>query len=476
MIVVIGGGVSGLTAAFYLARGGAEVCVLEGTSRLGGNLRTEAHDGFLYDVGPDSFLRTKPAGVELCRDLGLEAELIQPLPTAARVLVAFEGALHPMPEGLSLGVPRRPLALLRTSLLSPAGKTRALLEPFVPSLDAQHEESISEFLERRVGDEVAERLVAPLLAGVFAGDAERLSIEAAFPQLLEFERRYGSLTGGTLGAGPGPVSLLRGLWAARKKPARPESPFVSLTGGLGALIGRLTERLPAGSVRLGARVASLREAADGMQVELEGGDRLLAEHVIVTGPPWAAAPLVRSLDGELSAELAGVRGTPTATVFFGLRQGEIARPLDASGFIVPKGEAKILAATWVSSKWPGRAPEGSALVRAFVGGPRGEQLFGQPDAELIRVADAELTRLMGPLGRPSFARVFRYERGSPQLELGHKGRLGRISARLAGLPRVSLIGPGYDGVGIPDCARQARALAEALLNGGPQRHPHSGVV
>lgn len=473
MIVVIGGGVSGLAAAFHLAKGGADVRLLEASSRLGGNLRTEEHDGFLYDVGPDSFLRTKPAGVDLCRDLGLETDLIQPLPTAARVLVAFEGALHPMPEGLSLGVPRRPLALLQTSLLSPAGKTRALLEPFVSPSSEEREESIQEFLVRRVGEEAAERLVAPLLAGVFAGDPDRLSMQAAFPQLVEYEQRWGSLTGGTLNAGPGLLSLLRGLLTARKAPARPASPFVSLSRGLGALVTRLAERLPAGTVKLQARVSRLRPADDGISVELSDGERLLAEHVILTGPPWMAAPVVSDLDAVLAGELAQVRATPTATVFFGLRQAEVLRPLDASGFIVPRGEAKILAATWVSSKWPGRAPPGSALVRAFVGGPRGEQLFGQADDELVRVAEAELTRFMGPLGRPTFSRVFRYERGSPQLELGHGERLRRISARLAGLPRVSLIGPGYDGVGIPDCARQARAVAEALLKGG--RHS-SGVV
>lgn len=476
MIVVIGGGVSGLSAALHLTRGGAEVRLLEASSRLGGNIRTEEHDGFLYDVGPDSFLRTKPAAVQLCHDLGLGSELIEPLPQASRVLVAHEGVLHPMPEGLSLGVPRRPLSLLSTSLLSPAGKLRALLEPLVPRRSTDTEESIQAFLVRRVGEETAERLVAPLLAGVFAGDSERLSMHAAFPQLVEYEARFGSLTAGTLGADGGLRSLLKAVAKATTDGihGRP-SPFVSLRRGLGALIARLAAELPPGVVELGTTVTGLRPTHEGIGVERAGKPTLLAQHVIVAGPPWMASGLVRGFDARLSEELGQVRATPTATVFFGLSEREIERPLDASGFIVPRGEARILAATWVSSKWPGRAPAGRALVRAFVGGPRGATLFERDDRELVRVAREELTRFMGQLGAPLFARVFRYERGSPQPELGHLSRLQAIFGRLRAEPRLSLIGPGYEGVGIPDCARQARAVAEALLNGVP-RSTHSGVV
>lgn len=474
MIVVVGGGISGLATAFHLTRGGADVRLFEAGARLGGNLRTEEHDGFLYDVGPDGFLRAKQAGVELVRDLDLTPELIEPLPDASRVLVAYEGVLHAMPEGLSLGVPRRPLALLSTSLLSPAGKVRALLEPLVPTARGAREESIQEFLVRRVGDEVADRLVAPLLSGVFAGDPERLSMQAAFPQLAQYEARSGSLTAGTLGVQPGVWPLLRALWQNRRGAlaARTPSAFVSLARGLGSLTTRLAERLPPGVITLRAPISALTASQEGIWVERADGERCLARQVVVAGPPWFAAPLLRRLDPTLASELAGVRATPTATVYFGFREQDVARKLDASGFIVPRGEAQILASTWVSSKWPGRAPPGHALVRAFVGGPRGAHLFERGDEELTALALAELRRWMGPLGRPLFSRVFRYERGSPQLELGHLSRMRAVSDRLAREPRLSLIGPGYDGVGIPDCARQARAVAEALLNGGP----HSGVV
>ena len=468
-VVVVGGGISGLSAAYYLARGGAEVRLFEASARLGGNLRTEEHDGFLYDVGPDAFLRSKPAGVELCHDLELDSELIEPLPTAARVYVVQEGGLHAMPEGLSLGVPKSPWALFGSPLLSLSGALRALVEPLVPARAAGDDETIEQFLRRRLGQEMTERLVAPLLAGVFAGDAAHLSMAAAFPQLVDYEQRFGSLTAGTLGSSSWGM-LLQRVFAAAAEPKR--SPFLSLQRGLGSLVARLAERLPDGVVSLQTQVARLVSAQEGIWVELENGERLLARHVIVAGPPWMAARLVGAFDAALAKPLAEVRGTPTATVFFGLRAPDVERPLDASGFIVPPGEGRILASSWVSSKWAGRAPKGLALVRAFVGGPRGDALFAQEDGEIARVAWDELTRLMGDLGQPLFTRVYRYERGSPQPEVGHLERLRAISARLERFPALSLVGPGYEGVGIPDCIRQARALAEALLKGPP----YSGVV
>jgi protoporphyrinogen/coproporphyrinogen III oxidase len=472
-VVVVGGGISGLSAAYYLARGGAEVRLFEASDRLGGNLRTEEHDGFLYDVGPDAFLRTKPSVLDLCAELGIGSELVLPLPTATKVYVAHEGRLEAMPEGLSFGVPKHPLALLQTSLLSTSGKLRALLEPLVPKAPPDEDETLERFLTRRLGAEMSERLVAPLLAGVFAGDAAELSMQAAFPQLTGYEERFGSLTAGTLGAaGSGLGQLVGLLGRLRSLPEGTRSPFSSLARGLGSLATHVAERLPPGTVRMQTTVRGLTETTEGIWVELDRGERVLARHVVMTGPPWLAARVLGSFDDALALPLSQVRGTPTATVFFGLRAADVERPLDASGFIAPPGEARILASSWVSSKWPGRAPPGHALVRAFVGGPHGGQLFASGDEELTRVAWAELTRLMGPLGQPLFSRVYCYERGSPQPEIGHLARLRQISARLERFPRLSLIGPGYDGVGIPDCVRQARAVAEALLKGAP----YSGVV
>ncbi len=459
-VIVVGGGISGLTAAFHLVQGGEKVLLLEGNEELGGNIRTEQHDGFLYDVGPDSFLRTKPAAQELCEQLGLSEELISPRPQGARVYVALDGALHPMPEGLALGVPTRPGALLDSSLLSPEGKLRAFCEPFVPPAPEDWEESIFAFTARRLGSEMASRIAAPLLSGVFAGDAERLSMPAAFPQLVALERKFGSLFSGMNGG--------QSLWTSLfSKPTPRASPFLSLRCGLGSLIEALAATLPKEAIWKKTRVQRILSPAVDRPacVLLDDGRRLEARHIVIAGPPWVASDLLRSTDDELASSLGQVRGYPTATVFFGLRESEVHRELGGSGFIVPPGEGRILAATWISSKWSGRGQPKTALVRAFVGGARGDSILQHSDRELLGLAENELTRFMGPLGRPLFGRVFRYERGTPQPELGHAVRMERAWHRLQEMPWLSIIGPGYGGVGIPDCARRAREFAEGLLKG-----------
>ncbi len=451
--LVVGGGVTGLTVAYRLWQAGRPVILIEASGRTGGNICTERRDGFLYDVGPDSFLKTKPDAVKLCKDLGLELDLIAPRPGASRVLVAHDGALHPMPEGLSLGVPKRPGALLDSALLSGLGKARALLEPFVPRRREAAEESILAFTTRRLGSEMASKLVAPLLAGVFAGDASKLSMEAAFPQLVQLEQEYGSLFSG-MNRGK---SILSVLW---EEPRTQESPFLSLRGGLGQLIDALTQALPEGYVHLNERVTALKHAASEPHVvRVETEENFYeAGHVVLAGPPWSAAALLQELDTELFCELGAVRGHQTATVFFGLSEAQVEADLRGSGFIVPEGEGSILAGTFISSKWEGRAPQGQALVRAFLGGARAD-ISGQTDAQLERVAWQELSRLTGPLGSPLFSRVYRYLKGSPQPELGHLERLRAIDAMLRKYPWLSLAGSGLSGVGIPDCVRQAEALA-----------------
>ncbi len=456
-IVVVGGGVSGLSVAYFLRkhRPEVDVVVLEASERFGGNLRTERVEDCLFDVGADCFLRTRPWALELCRELGLEGELITPLTSGQGVYVAFEGALHRMPEGLSLGVPLRAAALLETELLSPWGKLRTMLEPCIPRRRDRSEETIREFAERRLGREMAERIAVPLLAGVVAGDPDRLSIEASFPQLVQFEREHGSLVRGMLASrGASWLSLLGDS-------KRPESPFVSLKKGMSRLVERLVEVLPDESLRTRMPVERIERTPSGYRVRLKEGNAIEAEGVIVALPPWSAAKV---LDDEAAREEIGeVRYSSTSTVFFAFDAGGVERKLDASGFIVPQGEGEILASTWVSSKWPGRAPEGTVLVRAFIGGTRNPELLDREDEVLERLALSELERLMGPLGSPRWSRVYRYRQGNPQPDVGHGARLERFRARMQAFPRLHVIGAGYGGVGIPDCVRQARDTARVLL-------------
>lgn len=478
-VVVVGGGVTGLAAAhaIHRERPDVELHLFEARERLGGNIATERHEGFVIDTGPDSFLRTKPDALDLCQELGLEGELVPTREAARHVFVAHQGHLELMPGGMALAVPTRIGPLLQTPLLSAVGKMRLLAEPLIPrSRSPGEDESIESFFTRRLGSEGALRLAAPLLGGIYAGDVSKLSIQATFPQLVELEARHGSLLRGFLAlelargkgaeAEESPSPTIRDVYAWLRRPgaAQAPSPFLSLRSGMGSLIDALARSLPSGVVRTGTPVTRLEKTEDGFRLEVKSGEVIAAENVILATQAHVSAKLVP--DAELSRDLGGIPYVSTATVFFGLDPRTIAHDLEGFGFIVPAGEADILASTWVSSKWEGRAPDGTALIRAFVGGARDPlRVASSTDAELVSLARTELERLMGTLGTPRFTRVYRYVGAGPQPHVGHAARLSRIAARLREIPGLHVAGAAYGGVGIPDCVRQARAVARAVLDG-----------
>lgn len=477
-IIVIGAGISGLAAAHRIARdgGNVELTVLEAQSRAGGNVVTERRDAFLLDGGPDSFVRTKAEGQRLVTELGLEGDLVSP--RSRRVYVAWRGGLAPFPAGMSLAIPTRLGPMLETPLLSWEAKTRALADLLLPSgwgRPPGEEESIASFIRRRFGDEAATVIAGPLLGGIYAGDVEALSIEATFPQLAALEARHGSLIRGLFaaqqrahrarGKPPGealPVARAGLVGWLRRGEDGARSPFLTLRHGLGTLISALVDRLPPGALQTDVEGIAIEETGGGFAVRRRRGAPLLADAVIVTTPAHVAARLIP--DPRLSSELAAIPYAGTATVFFALEASAVRRPLDGVGFIVPQGEARIIAGTWVSSKWPGRAPGGGVLLRAFLGGYRDRAVLDEhDDAGLAALAWRDLERLMGPLGVPRFQRVFRYAAANPQPVLGHTGRLARIAARLTAHPGLWLAGAAYDGVGIPDCIRQGETAARAAL-------------
>jgi oxygen-dependent protoporphyrinogen oxidase len=476
-VVIVGGGVTGLTAAhaIHRERPDVELHVFEARERLGGNIATERHEGFVIDTGPDSFLRTKPDAVDLCRELGLETELVPTREAARHVFVAHHGKLELMPGGMALAVPTRIGPLLETPLLSAVGKMRLLAEPIVPrSRSLGEDESIESFFTRRLGSEGARRLAAPLLGGIYAGDVSKLSIQATFPQLVELEARHGSLLRGFLAlelarnkAAEGQASPTLGdvyAWLRRAGAAQAPSPFLSLRSGMGSLIDALARSLPSGVAQTDSPVTQIDRTEHGFRVEVNGGEVFEADSVILAAQAHVAATLAP--DAELARDLGGIPYVSTATVFFALDPRAVAHTLEGFGFIVPEGEAEILASTWVSSKWDGRAPGGMALVRAFVGGARDPlRVASSTDAELVSLAKSELERLMGTLGTPHFTRVYRYIGAGPQPHVGHNARLARIAARLHEIPGLHVAGAAYGGVGIPDCVRQARAVARAVLEG-----------
>ena len=476
-LIVIGAGITGLSAAYAALRLRPEtqVTVLERSLHVGGCIVTEHQDGFVLDGGPDSFLKTKPAAIALCRQLGLEGELISVREAGRNVYVVHDGKLLPLPPGMALAVPTRLAPLLTTPLLSPAGKLRMLGDLLLPAhfLAPEDDESIAAFVARRFGREAADRLAAPLLGGIYSGDAETLSLRSTFPQLAEYERAHGSVVFGMFAAQvPGAshsrsrLGQLRALlrWMRRGDKLLP-SPFASFPRGMGQLVDALLSKLPEGTVRRGAEVVRLHPPATREKlwtVELAGGERLAADGVLLAAPARVCAGLVP--DAELSRELLAIPQGSTATVFIGLDRAGVAHPLDGSGFVVPKGQGRILAATWVSSKWEGRAPAGKVLLRTYLGGARDPELLSTAsDAELVSLARTELERLMGHLGQPELTRVFRYVDSRPQPVTGHGARLERIRAGVRRLPRLELAGAAYDGVGIPDCIRQAETAVSRLF-------------
>lgn len=480
-VVVVGGGVTGLTAAYAIHRARPDVAIhlFEARERLGGNITTDREDGFVIDGGPDSFIRTKPDAIDLCRELGLEPGLMPTRDVARHVFVAHRDRLEQMPGGMALAVPTRLRPLLETPLLGALGKLRLLAEPLVPRRRSSEDESIEAFFTRRLGAEGARVLAGPLLGGIYAGDVSKLSIQATFPQLVDLEQKYGSLLRGFLalelarGQEAGGPPSLRDVyaWLRRSGQAQAASPFLALRGGMGTLIDALARALPAGTVRTGTPVTRIQRIPGAFRVDA-GGESVTAGSVILAAPAHVAATLAP--DAELARDLAAIPYVSTATIFFGLDCRTVAHDLGGFGFIVPPGEAQILASTWVSSKWDGRAPEGLALVRAFVGGARDPgRVKGSTDDELVTLARTELERFMGPLGAARFTRVYRFTDAGPQPHVGHRARVERIAARLRSIPGLHVAGAAYDGVGIPDCVRQARAAASAVLAGMAEAHAAS---
>jgi oxygen-dependent protoporphyrinogen oxidase len=477
-VVVIGGGVTGLSAAYrvHTSRPDVEVTLVESRERLGGNIITERSDGFLIDGGPDSFLRTKPEAVALCKEIGLGDDLMTPRDDARKVYIVNRGRLELMPGGMALAVPTRVGPMLGTPILSFGGKLRMLGDLLIRGDGGDSDESIEDFIARRFGREAAQRIAAPLLGGIYAGDIAQLSMRATFPQLVDLEHKHGSLIRGLFAAqmarrgqtsnGSGRLRETARLvaWLKRDAEVAP-SPFYSLKGGMGSLIDALAKALPPDAIRRGRAARQLERLADGRwRVTLDDGQSLVADAVLLAAPAHVMAKLVP--DTELASELESIPYVSTATVFLAFDQSSVGRELDGVGFIVPPGEARILAGTWVSSKWSHRAPEGSVLLRAFVGGAesRGSvRVKEHSDDELARLAHEELERLMGPLGEPLFSRVFRYVDSNPQPVVGHTARLERIERRLGALAGLYVAGAPYEGVGIPDCVKQAEAAAARVL-------------
>ena len=453
-IAVVGGGVTGLAAALRLRRRapGAEVTLFEKGDRLGGEIHTERVDGFVIEAGADSFLTRKARGVGLCEELGLAGRLVARQAQHAGTFVRHGDALHPLPEGLTGMIPTRIDALTESALLSPRGHAARADECSVPAPADPREESIAGFVTRRFGREVYERIVEPLMAGIYGGDGERLSLDATFPQLRDLERRYGSIT--------------RGLAASRDDGvADAGPPFVSFAAGMGELIEHLEARLRDASILTGVEVVALEpRAGGGFGLVLAHGVDVEADLVILATPAPATARITRAFDRELSELHAAIAYASSVTVSLAFRERDLPRPVAGYGYVVPRVEGSdVVACTVASNKWPGRATDGHALFRVYLRAHQGGDITGETDDALVRAARHELKEIYGVAAPPVLVRASRWPAALPQYTLGHGGRVAHIRERLAAHRGLFVAGAAYAGVGIPDCIASGEAAADEAL-------------
>ena len=465
-IIVIGGGISGLAAAHRLtelSRTGStayRVTLLEASDRLGGVIATEHADNLLLELGPDSYITDKPAALRLCERLGLADRLIAPQHGALKLYTVHRGALEPLPEGFLLMAPTRVGSVLRSPLFSWGGKLRMGLEPLVSRRPDGGDESLASFVRRRLGREVLERVAQPLIGGIYASDPESLSLAAAMPRFPEMERNHGSVILGSRRA------QKRRAQAAGETGAR-WSLFVSIDGGMEVLVRRIEETLGPGVVRLGETVRELSWNPDARRWRVDTGHGSVeGDAVICTLPAFAAAQALAPLDSDLAGELGAIPFSSTATVNLAYRRSDIAHPLDGYGFVVPHVEhRKIMACTFSSVKYAGRAPDDTALLRCFAGGALQPDMLDQPDEALEAQVREDLEALLSISGTPILCRTTHYPDCMPQYNVGHLDRIERIEARLKRFPTLVLAGKSYRGVGIADCIHGGETAAEGIVEG-----------
>lgn len=460
-VIIVGGGIAGLSAAWYVQREALKrgldlhYTVLEQSNRWGGKIQTEQVEGFgnapfILEAGPDAFLTRKPWVLALARELGLSERILSVNQENSRTFVVNRGRPTPLPDGLQLLVPTKLLPFLRSPLFSIRGKLRIGLDVFIPRRQTQTDETLADFVRRRLGAEVLDKLAEPLLAGVYNAEPERQSILATFPQFPALEKRYGS--------------LIRGIQATQdERTADTTPPFISFETGTHELVKALVAQLT-GSLHLDAIVHGVKPSAGGMYtVMLDDGTQLQADAVIFALPAKTTAALLHESAPEAAAHLNTIRYAGIGTMYLGFRRSDVPHPLDGFGLVIPSSERRrIDGMTWISSKWNCRAPSGHALLRVFFGGPHTREMMELDDLNLLKLIRDEMRSLLGVQSPPVFHRIFRWHDGYPQYDVGHLERVAAIESALP--PGLYVTGSSYRGVGIPDCVKQGQAVAQQVIS------------
>jgi protoporphyrinogen/coproporphyrinogen III oxidase len=458
-IAIIGGGISGLSAAFALEqkrRAGApvEYVLFESSPRLGGVLVTDRVEGCLVEAGPDSFITEKPWAADLCRKIGLGDQLIGSNDSERKTYILTKGKLVVMPDGLMFMVPTKILPTVFSPLFSLRTKMRMAAEWFHPPHKASADETVAEMVERHYGPEMVDRLADPLLSGVYGGEASQLSVRAVLARFAEMEAKHGSLG--------------RAMLAARRKMAgtanRPAPPlFTSLKEGMQQMVDALLSRLDAGDLRTSSSVQSVIPQDGGWTVSA-GYQSDQFDALIIATPAQAASRLLQFADESLSRELGEIRYSSSVTVTLGYDE-TVRRSLPLGfGFLVPRSEGRrMLAATFVHNKFPHRAPENRAIVRCFLGGSRDEEILDSAEDQILQIVRGELQQIIGLTAEPLFTRVYKWKAAMAQYSVGHLERLQRIEALRRKLPGLALAGNGFNGIGVPDCVRSGTEAAAKVL-------------
>ncbi len=473
-VAIIGGGISGLAAAYRLRELAAahempiETALFERGMRVGGALETIRRDGFLMETGADSFLSEKPAAAKLAERLGIASELIGTQEQFRKTYVVREGRLVEIPEGFSLIAPTWFGPLLRSPLFSASGKLRMIIEPLIPRRRVTDDESLGAFVRRRLGREVLARVAQPLAGGIYTADPEMLSVSATMPRFVEMERRYGSVVRGLRAAARTRQAESRGTSGARW------SLFLGFRGGIGAIVDALAARL-AGKIHYGAEVAAIsRPSRDAHAIEsdatarwrigLRDGATFDADAIVCTVPAFAAASLLQLVHPELAQELFAIKYASAATVNLAFRTGDFPHAPAAFGFVVPAAEhRRIIAGSFSSLKFAGRAPVGMVLARVFLGGALQTEMMNLSDSEMIAAGRDEFARLLGVTAEPAITWVRRWPVSMPQYAVGHLARVAAIEGAVAGTPGLALAGAYLRGVGIPDCIASGERAAETTF-------------
>ncbi|GLG02237.1 protoporphyrinogen oxidase [Alicyclobacillus hesperidum subsp. aegles] len=466
-VAVIGGGITGLTAARHLIEKSrsagvpCDIVLYEKDSRLGGKIRTYREHGLVVEGGPDSMLARKPAGVQLLRDLGMETDIVYMNPEASQTFIVRNGKLHPMPQGTFVGIPAEVEKFLASSLLSGTGKLRALADVWLPASPIQQDVSLGAFLRSRLGDEWVDYLGEPLLAGIYAGRIDQLSLFATWRQLYDLAVQSRSLIIGAMASRKRQQTNRSGLSG--------RSAFVTVRTGLESVIERLRDDIAqAVSIRLETQVVAMRRTENGYEVRATGDNGSSASEtfdgVVLTTPVSVAKPLLRQLD--IVSDEFDVPYASTATIILAYRKQDVTVDLShASGFLVPRSEGMAMtASTWMSSKWPHTTPSDMVVLRCYVGRAGQEEYLQLDDEAMVKQVSREVESIVGIQAEPVWHKVTRWSHAMPNYLVGHGDHLQRLHAAIQSqAPALAVAGAGYEGLGLPDCIVQGQRAADEVF-------------